>query len=40
MAEFKAENNYVLEDNYPMKNAIHKLNAKPLRRYRIYQRDL
>jgi GNAT superfamily N-acetyltransferase len=31
------EINYVLEDNYHMNNAIHKLNAKPLRRYRIYQ---
>lgn len=38
--EIWMEINYVLEDNYPMKNAIHKLNAKPLRRYRIYQRDL
>jgi len=34
------EINYVLEDNTPMNNAIHKLNAKPLRRYRIYQKDL
>ena len=34
------EINYVLEDNYHMNNAIHKLLAKPLRRYRIYQRDL
>jgi GNAT superfamily N-acetyltransferase len=31
------EINYVLEDNAPMNNAIHKLNAKPLRKYRIYQ---
>ena len=31
------EINYVLEDNAPMNNAIRKLNAKPLRRYRIYQ---
>ena len=31
------EINYVLEDNYHMNNAIHKLTAKPLRRYRIYQ---
>ena len=30
------EINYVLEDNAPMNNAIRKLNAKPLRRYRIY----
>ncbi len=28
------EINYVLEDNAPMNNAISKLNAKPLRRYR------
>jgi hypothetical protein len=34
------EINYVLEDNYHMNNAIRKLDAKPLRRYRIYQRDL
>ena len=38
--EIWLEINYVLEDNYPMINAIHKLNAKPLRRYRIYQCDL
>jgi GNAT superfamily N-acetyltransferase len=34
------EINYVLEDNYPMNNAIRKLNAKPLRRYRIYQKGI
>jgi GNAT superfamily N-acetyltransferase len=34
------EINYVLEDNVPMNNAIKKLNAKPLRRYRIYQREI
>jgi GNAT superfamily N-acetyltransferase len=34
------EINYVLEDNIPMNNAIHKLNAKPLRRYRVYQKEL
>jgi GNAT superfamily N-acetyltransferase len=33
------EINYVLEDNYHMNNAIHKLMAKPLRRYRIYQKE-
>jgi GNAT superfamily N-acetyltransferase len=38
--EIWLEINYVLEDNYHMNNAIHKLNAKPLRRYRIYQKDL
>jgi len=31
------EINYVLEDNYPMINAIKKLGARPLRRYRIYE---
>lgn len=34
------EINYVLEDNVHMNNAIRKLLAKPLRRYRIYQRGL
>jgi GNAT superfamily N-acetyltransferase len=34
------EINYVLEDNAPMNNAIIKLNAKPLRRYRIYQKSI
>jgi len=34
------EINYVLEDNAPMNNAIRKLNAKPLRRYRIYQKEI
>ena len=34
------EINYVLEDNVPMTNAIRKLNATPLRRYRIYQREI
>jgi ribosomal protein S18 acetylase RimI-like enzyme len=34
------EINYVLEDNHPMNNAIRKLNAKPLRRYRIYQKEI
>jgi hypothetical protein len=34
------EINYVLEDNVPMNNAIKKLNAKPLRRYRIYQGEI
>lgn len=31
------EINYVLEDNYPMVNAIKKLEAVPLRRYRVYE---
>ncbi len=34
------EINYVLEDNAPMNNAITKLKAKPLRRYRIYDKSL
>jgi ribosomal protein S18 acetylase RimI-like enzyme len=34
------EINYVLEDNVPMNNAIIKLDAKPLRRYRIYQKSI
>ncbi len=33
----RLEINYVLEDNAPMNNAIIKLGAKPLRRYRLYQ---
>ena len=31
------EINYVLEDNWAMVNAINKLGAKPLRRYRVYE---
>lgn len=31
------EINYVLEDNAPMNNAIRKLGARPLRRYRVYE---
>lgn len=34
------EINYVLEDNAPMNNAISKLNAKPLRRYRVYEKEI
>jgi len=34
------EINYVLEDNAPMNNAIKKLNAKPLRRYRVYEKNI
>jgi GNAT superfamily N-acetyltransferase len=34
------EINYVLEDNYPMVNAIKKLGARPLRRYRVYEMDI
>jgi GNAT superfamily N-acetyltransferase len=33
----RMEINYVLEDNYPMNNAILKLGATPLRRYRVYE---
>ncbi len=35
--EIRLEINYVLEDNAPMNNAIIKLGAKPLRRYRVYE---
>jgi GNAT superfamily N-acetyltransferase len=38
--DIRMEINYVLEDNHPMNNAIVKLNARPLRRYRIYQREI
>lgn len=34
------EINYVLEDNTPMNNALRKLNAKPMRRYRVYQKEI
>lgn len=33
----RMEINYVLEDNVPMLNALHRLGAKPLRRYRVYE---
>lgn len=36
-ADLWMEVNYVLEDNYRMINAIKKLGAKPLRRYRVYE---
>ena len=39
-ADLFMEINYVLEDNGPMNNAILKLNAKPMRRYRVYQKPL
>jgi GNAT superfamily N-acetyltransferase len=38
--DIRMEINYVLEDNGPMINAILKLGAKPLRRYRIYEMGL
>jgi len=34
------EINYVLEDNWPMVNAITKLGAKPSRRYRVYEMNI
>ncbi|MBI4731412.1 MAG: hypothetical protein HY781_04670, partial [Chloroflexi bacterium] len=34
------EINYVLEDNWPMINAIKKLEATPLRRYRVYEKKI
>jgi hypothetical protein len=34
------EINYVLEDNWPMINAIKKLGAIPLRRYRVYEMEV
>ncbi len=36
----RLEINYVLEDNDRMNNAIIKLGAKPLRTYRIYEKDI
>ncbi len=39
-ADLRMEINYVLEDNAPMNNAIRKLGAKPLRRYRIYEKKI
>ena len=33
----RIEINYVLEDNVPMNNALHRLGVNDLRRYRIYQ---
>lgn len=35
--DIRMEINYVLEENHPMNNAIIKLGAKPLRRYRVYE---
>ena len=34
--DIRMEINYVLENNGPMNNAILKLGARPLRRYRIF----
>jgi len=36
-ADMHLEINYVLEDNERMNNAIHKLGARDLRRYRVYE---
>lgn len=33
----RMEINYVLEDNYPMNNALRRLGVKDLRRYRVYE---
>jgi ribosomal protein S18 acetylase RimI-like enzyme len=38
--EFRMEVNYVLEDNYPMNNALKNLGVKILRRYRVYQKSI
>lgn len=35
--ETRMEINYVLEDNWPMINAIKKPGAVPLRRYRVHE---
>ena len=36
----RVEINYVLEDNVPMNNALHNLEVKSLRRYRVYERPI
>ena len=36
----RLEINYILEDNYPMNNAVIKLGAKPLRKYRVYEKQI
>lgn len=38
--DIRMEINYILEDNYPMNNAVKNLGAKPLRRYRVYQKTI
>jgi ribosomal protein S18 acetylase RimI-like enzyme len=38
--DVRMEINYVLEDNYPMNNALDNLGAKYLRRYRVYQKAI
>lgn len=39
-ADLRMEINYVLENNGPMNNAIIKLGAKPLRKYRVYEKKI
>lgn len=39
-ASARMEINYILEDNYPMNNAVIKLGAKPLRKYRVYEKQI
>ncbi|MBN1438369.1 MAG: hypothetical protein JW929_03080 [Anaerolineales bacterium] len=38
--DVRLELNYILEDNYPMLNAVVNLGAKSLRRYRVYQKSI
>jgi len=38
--DVRMEINYVLEENGPMNNAIIKLGAKPLRKYRVYEMSI
>ena len=38
--DVRLELNYILEDNYPMNNALKNLGAKYLRRYRVYQKSI
>jgi ribosomal protein S18 acetylase RimI-like enzyme len=38
--QIRMEINYVLEDNFPMNNALLKMGVKPLRRYRIYEKPI
>jgi len=36
----RMEINYVLENNHPMNNALMKLGVEPIRRYRVYEKDI
>ena len=38
--QIRLEINYVLEDNDRMNNALVKLGAKPLRRYRVFEKTI